>query len=649
MSVFDNNNNSNNVIVKKMKKRKSREVDEAEDVEKVEEVEEVEEVVEVAPIKKKKVIVKAATSTLITGRTLVDYSNPFGLLPDDTDGDNEDAIKNSKKLKATIESVFTSSTTTTTTTERREIFKEYSEVYGEQAKLGVEIANKSRYATIRDIQHYIKWLLSDFAETTPNWIFTKNKPLLQKLVVVVVPAIDDLLYEKVCLLSGKEWFTDKLPHSSTMKIHTVVPSKPPSQSLYEHLFTVKTLVAKEKRQGGSNGKVLPASGYLLADDELIENGYPQSKDCTASPWARAVLGKDNDPFNLLAVDCEMCVTTTGKELTRISIVDENNTVLMDEYVKPDNPITDYVTRFSGISEETLRDVTTTLNDIQVKLKHLIKKNTILIGHSLENDLNAMKFYHPHIIDTSVCFPTGNHTKFPLRVLVKRHLGRVIQAGNDGHNSIEDAKAVMDLVKLKIEKGKDYGTSLEHNENLFSILHKYNKRATMIDTIEEITQHSTNVVSCVKCNTKSEVAERAMKELRGSSDFIIFKLYQLADHYKAVEKLSSEESQQLEQQLIQSINDDTSSEGKAKKQIMKELSKWDGTIPVNKPVFDVFQTIDDQLTKIYDQMTSNSMLMVLFGPGAFNCINRFQNDPDKAEDYVLAVETAKLGMVKIGIK
>ena len=40
---------------------------------------------------------------------------------------------------------------------------------------------------------------------------------------------------------------------------------------------------------------------------------------------------------------------------------------MDELVKPKEEITDYVTKYSGITEELLRDVTTTIEDIQTYL------------------------------------------------------------------------------------------------------------------------------------------------------------------------------------------------------------------------------------------------------------------------------------------
>lgn len=48
--------------------------------------------------------------------------------------------------------------------------------------------------------------------------------------------------------------------------------------------------------------------------------------------------------NIYAIDCEMCKTQDGFELTRISIVNWDGDVIYDTLVKPTNPITDYLTQ-----------------------------------------------------------------------------------------------------------------------------------------------------------------------------------------------------------------------------------------------------------------------------------------------------------------
>ena len=47
-------------------------------------------------------------------------------------------------------------------------------------------------------------------------------------------------------------------------------------------------------------------------------------------------------------------------------------------------------RFSGVTQESLRGVTTTLREVQAVLLSMIHRDTILVGHSLESDLKATK-------------------------------------------------------------------------------------------------------------------------------------------------------------------------------------------------------------------------------------------------------------------
>lgn len=173
-----------------------------------------------------------------------------------------------------------------------------------------------------------------------------------------------------------------------------------------------------------------------------------------------------------------CITESGKELTRVCIVDyASGDKLYDQLVKPTAPITDYLTRFSGITEEKLASVSTHLiPDVHDALRELITPNTILLGHSLESDLRALHLAHGRCIDTSVIYhhPRGRPLKPGLAWLTKKWANREIQTGGEGgHDPEEDARACIDLLKLKVKNGPGFG---EFAVDMESILERMARRS-----------------------------------------------------------------------------------------------------------------------------------------------------------------------------
>ncbi|KAJ6669517.1 hypothetical protein lerEdw1_000065 [Lerista edwardsae] len=156
---------------------------------------------------------------------------------------------------------------------------------------------------------------------------------------------------------------------------------------------------------------------------------------------------------VFALDCEMCYTTRGLELSRVTVVDPSLQIAYDTFVKPDNEIIDYNTRFSGVTAEDMKNTMTSIRDVQAILLNLFSADTILIGHSLENDLFALKLFHNTIVDTSVVFPhrLGLPHKRALRNLMADYLRRIIQDNVGGHDSSEDATACMELMLWKVKE------------------------------------------------------------------------------------------------------------------------------------------------------------------------------------------------------
>ncbi|XP_072933446.1 uncharacterized protein [Epargyreus clarus] len=161
----------------------------------------------------------------------------------------------------------------------------------------------------------------------------------------------------------------------------------------------------------------------------------------------------SDDYGVYSLDCEMCYTTQGLDLTRITVINSSCKVIYETLVRPLHPIIDYNTRYSGITEEQMAQVKTTLLEVQATLLTMFSSKTILIGHSLESDFKALKLIHDTIIDTSVLFPhkMGPPYKRALRNLSSEYLKKIIQNSVDGHDSAEDATVCMELLLYKLKE------------------------------------------------------------------------------------------------------------------------------------------------------------------------------------------------------
>lgn len=154
-----------------------------------------------------------------------------------------------------------------------------------------------------------------------------------------------------------------------------------------------------------------------------------------------------------AIDAEMCYTTAGLELASIAVIAADGRLVYRSLVKPSSPVVDLNTRFSGIRPRDLARATKTLRDVQNDILGFVGTDTILIGHALDNDLRALKLLHGAVVDTCALYPhaRGFPLRRSLRVLSEELLGRAVQRGSSGHSPLEDARAALDLVLLKVHE------------------------------------------------------------------------------------------------------------------------------------------------------------------------------------------------------
>ena len=91
----------------------------------------------------------------------------------------------------------------------------------------------------------------------------------------------------------------------------------------------------------SNERIRRKAANETAEDGWVDTNVEKLEDADVTGTPKGSLTARR---TILAMDCEMCLVEGGESvLTRISIVGWDGTVVMDELVKPDKPIIDYLT------------------------------------------------------------------------------------------------------------------------------------------------------------------------------------------------------------------------------------------------------------------------------------------------------------------
>ena len=117
-------------------------------------------------------------------------------------------------------------------------------------------------------------------------------------------------------------------------------------------------------------------------------------------------------------------------------MDEAGATLLDELVRPARAVTDYNTRYSGITAELLATATLSAEEARARVLALARggggagdagegaegaeggeggggaEDCFLVGHSLENDLRALELAWPRVLDTALLYPLKHRLEAP---------------------------------------------------------------------------------------------------------------------------------------------------------------------------------------------------------------------------------------------
>lgn len=224
-------------------------------------------------------------------------------------------------------------------------------------------------------------------------------------------------------------------------------------------------------------------GCTEKDDHVFKASTP-ARLAAVLPFIRTpensspAKGRKGNNITAVAFDCEMGHTAFGMELIRLTAVSwPAGEELLDVLVRPLGAVIDLNSKFSGVWPEHFaqavpyeKHVTTSKDtsspgaadsilpivDSPQKARELLcsflTSQTPLIGHAIDNDLNAVRLCHPNIVDTVELYPhpRGLPYRLGLKNLSFKHLQRRIQMGGErGHDSLEDARATGDLVRVEV--------------------------------------------------------------------------------------------------------------------------------------------------------------------------------------------------------
>ncbi|TFK44122.1 hypothetical protein BDQ12DRAFT_672432 [Crucibulum laeve] len=432
-----------------------------------------------------------------------------------------------------------------------------------------EIVKRNHAIGIEEVRDLVLHIIAD--APPPNWLRIDNAHLIQKVVTVLVPGLTPELLGLPPIPTSPTVNpnvpisiplppntaspdTPSIPFIAKTFSHAVPTRAPGDQNRMHSVLSAffQGPVSSEERKKRATQRVLSENvkdvptNHLLTLEQMIENDYPvpsymadvfqKPEGWVETPEPVKQAADSTKKATIYAIDCEMCLTENGKELTRVCIIDYySGIVVYDQLVKPSKPIIDYLTRWSGITAEALGPVTTTHAQVQAHILRLLsppapnpfsttsKPNSpppptpILLGHSLESDLKALKICHPLCIDTALMYhhPRGRPLKPGLAWLTKKWCGREIQArGEGGHDPEEDARACVELMQRKIEGGPGFGEFKVDFESIFERMGRATRRAAgpgggtvksaVVDYGNPGVMHGSKAQTAVSCTTDEEV-------------------------------------------------------------------------------------------------------------------------------------------------
>ncbi|KAI3320890.1 ribonuclease H-like domain-containing protein [Xylariaceae sp. AK1471] len=198
--------------------------------------------------------------------------------------------------------------------------------------------------------------------------------------------------------------------------------------------------------GGRGCMTLPKHDFQLPLRAIKHKDYRQTPTASAEPKLRAVV-----------LDCEMAGIAGGdSEVILLCVTDYvTGAVLLNRFVCPRTTITQMRSSIHGITKSMLNEAISQGQALsgwegaRSELWKYINDNTILIGHALEHDLDALRIIHPRVVDSGILSRNAvgiRRIRWGLHTLCSELLNIEIRKNKGGiHDCLEDVLATREVV------------------------------------------------------------------------------------------------------------------------------------------------------------------------------------------------------------
>lgn len=154
------------------------------------------------------------------------------------------------------------------------------------------------------------------------------------------------------------------------------------------------------------------------------------------------------PPKFYSIDVE-CVATgkdhNARAVAQISLVDEYERVLLDLYVRPEQPIVSYLTPLTGLTKEVLDTHGMPLTQALKYLREYLPKYAILVGQSIGKDVGWLGLKEgvdfESMVDLAGLYKFWNDQFHSWSIFSLDHMARVVlglDSRGGPHNAVGDA-------------------------------------------------------------------------------------------------------------------------------------------------------------------------------------------------------------------